>query len=429
MAQQDEVRTVKETHQSALLTKPNVVGVGVGFKETRGAMTDEYSVKVLVSQKLPRAGLSASAVVPQEIEGVRTDVMQVGVIRALQARTDRWRPAPGGVSIGHYQITAGTLGSVVRDRSTSARLILSNNHVLANSNDANIGDPILQPGPYDGGRVNNDVIANLTRFCPIQFEVQPGTCNLANLYASLGNLIASLSGSAHRVQVFQANPQATNQVDAAVAKPVSDDMVSDEILEIGTVTGTATAALGMPVRKSGRTTGLTTDAISVLHATVSVSYGAGRTARFEEQIIAGPMSQGGDSGSLVLVGDQLLAVGLLFAGSDQTTVFNPIQAVLDCLNIDIGTTTAAAASNPGTTPERAQRVKQGHESELMSKANVVGVGVGFRQKGGQQTQDVSLVVMVEKKVPPSQLSAQDLVPAEIDGVPVDVQEVGQIKAL
>ncbi|MEJ2350978.1 MAG: hypothetical protein P8Y03_14420, partial [Anaerolineales bacterium] len=177
------------------------------------------------------------------------------------------------------------------------------------------------------------------------------------------------------------------------------------------------------------TTGLTTDAISVLHATVSVSYGAGRTARFEEQIIAGPMSQGGDSGSLVVVGDQLLAVGLLFAGSDQTTVFSPIQAVLDCLNVDIGSTTAKATSNPGTTPEEAQAVKQAHESELMSKANVVGVGVGFRQKGGQQTQDVSVVVMVEKKVPPSQLSAQDLVPPQIDGVPVDVQEAGQIKAL
>ncbi|MEJ2266163.1 MAG: hypothetical protein P8X95_22175 [Anaerolineales bacterium] len=65
----------------------------------------------------------------------------------------------------------------------------------------------------------------------------------------------------------------------------------------------------------------------------------------------------------------------------------------------------------------------------MSKANVVGVGVGFRQKGGQQTQDVSVVVMVEKKVPPSQMSAQDLIPPQIDGVPVDVQEAGQIKAL
>jgi hypothetical protein len=429
MAQQDEVKQVKETHQAMLLTKPNVVGVGVGFKETRGQVTDEYAVKVLVTQKLPRAGLSAFQVVPQEVEGIRTDIMQVGVIRALQARTDRWRPAPGGVSIGHYQITAGTLGTIVRDRSTGDRLILSNNHVLANSNDANIGDPILQPGPYDGGRVNNDVIANLTRFCPIQFEVQPGTCSLANVYAGLGNLVAKLSGSTHRVQVFQANPQATNQVDAAVAKPVSDDMVRDEILEIGTITGTTAAALGMPVRKSGRTTGLTTDAISVLHATVSVSYGAGRTARFEDQIIAGPMSQGGDSGSLVVAGDQLLAVGLLFAGSDQTTVFSPIQAVLDCLNVDIGSTTIKATSNPGATPEEAQAIKQAHESELMSKANVVGVGVGFRQKGGEQTKDVSVVVMVEKKVPPSQLSAQDLVPPQIDGVPVDVQEAGQIKAL
>ena len=73
----------------------------------------------------------------------------------------------------------------------------------------------------------------------------------------------------------------------------------------------------------------------MLDATVNVSYGAGRTARFDNQIVTGPMSKGGDSGSLVVAGDALKAVGLLFAGSDQTTIINPIQAVLDCLSITI----------------------------------------------------------------------------------------------
>lgn len=429
MAEQPQIQQVKETHKAALLTKPNVVGVGVGLRERRGQILDELAVKVLVTQKLPRAGLTAQATVPSEVDGVKTDVMQVGIIRALQPRTGRWRPAPGGVSIGHYQITAGTLGCIVRDRTTGERLILSNNHVIANSNDAQLGDPILQPGPYDGGRVNNDIIAHLARFVPIQFEVQPGTCNIANLYASLGNIFAKLAGSTHRVQVFQADPQAANQVDAAVAKPTDDSLILDEILEIGVITGTAPASLGMGVRKSGRTTGFTTGTVLVIDTTVSVTYGAGRTARFENQIVAGPMSQGGDSGSLVVAGDLPLAVGLLFAGSDQSTVFNPIQAVLDSLEVDMLPSTTQAASNLEASMDQVQAVKQSHESDLMSKANVVGVGVGYRQKEGKPTDQLGLIVLVERKQPPAELAPQDLIPQQIEGVPVDVQEVGQIKAL
>jgi hypothetical protein len=428
MTEQVEIKQVKQKHESDILSKPNVIGVGVGHRETGGQVLDELAVKVLVVQKVPRVSLSAQEMVPPEVDGVRTDVVQVGEIRALQARTDRWRPAPGGVSLGHYQITAGTFGCVVWDRSTGDRLILSNNHVLANSNDASIGDPILQPGPYDGGTVNNDTIAHLLRFCPIQFVEQPGSCSLASTYAVVGNIVAILAGSKHRVQVIQANPQAVNLVDAAVAKPVDDSMISNEILEIGEVTGTTPAVLGMGVRKSGRTTGYTIGSISVIDATIDVSYGAGRTARFENQLVAGPMSQGGDSGSLV-VAEQPLAVGLLFAGSDQSTIFSPIQAVLDCLEVDITPAQASAANPSNTTMEKAQAVKDAHEANLMSKANVVGVGVGYRQRGGKQTDQVGLIVMVEKKLPKSQLSAKDLVPQEIEGVPVDVQEVGKIRAL
>jgi hypothetical protein len=263
------------------------------------------------------------------------DVIEVGEIRALQSRTDRWRPAPGGVSIGHYKITAGTFGAVVKDKSSGERLILSNNHVLANSNAAAPGDPILQPGPIDGGSTSNDTIANLLRFCPIEFSSQPGVCNLANAYAEFGNAIAGVLGSKHRVNTFQSNPQAVNTVDAAVARPSNEADILNEILEIGEVEGTAEASLGMNVRKSGRTTGFTTGQITIINATVDVSYGSGRVARFENQLVSGPMSQGGDSGSLLVAGDSLKAVGLLFAGSNQTTIFNPIQAVLDCLEITI----------------------------------------------------------------------------------------------
>ena len=335
MVVQAEISRVKEASKQALLSKPNVVGVGTGYKVTGGKRTDELCLVTLVRQKVPPAALTTEAMVPRDINGVLTDIIQVGEIRALQRRTDRWRPAPGGVSIGHYRITAGTFGCVVQDRASGARLILSNNHVLANSNDASPGDAITQPGPVDGGQLERDTIGHLERFCPIQFNQQPGTCDLANTYASIGNAIARMLGSHHQVISIEANPQATNLVDAAVARPVSDSDILNEILEIGVVSGTVTASLGMAVRKSGRTTGFTTGEITVLEATVDVSYGTGRTARFEDQLVMGPMSQGGDSGSLIVAGDSLRAVGLLFAGSEQTTIANPIQAVLDCLNISI----------------------------------------------------------------------------------------------
>jgi hypothetical protein len=77
---------------------------------------------------------------------------------------------------------------------------------------------------------------------------------------------------------------------------------------------------------------------------------------------------------------------------------------------------------------KAQAVKRAHESELMSKANVVGVGIGLLRRGGVRTDTVGLVVMVRKKLPRSQLAPGDIIPREIDDVPVDVQEVGEIKA-
>ena len=331
MSQHSEISQIKDAHKEAILAKQNVIGLGIGYKVTKGDRTDELCVVVLVRQKKPLAGLDPAAVVPTKIRGVATDVWGVGEIKALQARTDRWRPAPGGVSLGHYQITAGTFGSVVRDRATEARLILSNNHVLANSNDASPGDQILQPGAADGGRVDKDTIARLERFCPIEFSESPPTCSIATGVTKIANILAIVIGSKHRLRSFQTDPMATNLADAAVARPIDNSDILDEILEIGVVEGTSPATLGMSVRKSGRTTEFTNGEVTLLDATVDVSYGSGLTARFEEQIVTGPMSEPGDSGSLLVAGDDLRAVGLLFAGSDQTTIHNPIQAVLDCL--------------------------------------------------------------------------------------------------
>jgi len=300
---------VPPADEARLLRTRNVVGVGIAKKVVGGRPTDEPCIVVLVERKVPKSGLRRRDLIPEIIGTMKTDVVETGEIRALQSRTGRVRPAPGGVSIGHYRITAGTLGVVVRR--AGVRLILSNNHVLANSNSAGVGDAILQPGPYDGG-TSNDRIATLEEFVPIVFD-------------SFWDWLLSLFGISRPVR---------NVVDAAVGRPLADAVVSDEILEIGTASGTAPPAIGTRVRKSGRTSGLTEGEVTAISVTVRVSYGGLRVARFRDQVVAGPMSQGGDSGSLVVdAGNR--AVGLLFAGSANTTIFNPISHVQALLRIEV----------------------------------------------------------------------------------------------
>ena len=269
--------------------------------------------------------------VPAMLEGTPTDVVQTGAIRALQPTTDKHRPAPGGVSIGHRNITAGTLGCLVQK--DGQKFILSNNHVLANSNQAEIGDPILQPGPYDGGTYPDDHIADLEDFVPINIIGIPSECPIATGTASLLNEIAKLLASQVRMRAI--NQQATeNLVDAAIARPLNPEDVSDEILQIGTIQGTAAGELGMGIKKSGRTTGLTTGVIEQVDVSVNVQYGEGQIAMFTDQVMAGAMSQGGDSGSAVLDDNNRL-VGLLFAGSDTTTVINRIENVFSALGVSV----------------------------------------------------------------------------------------------
>ncbi|MCM1565836.1 MAG: S1 family peptidase [Dehalobacter sp.] len=298
-----------------LLSLNNVVGIGYGLKEVKGKLTDQKAIVVMVSRKVTQTELIRRHVVLKSIEGFVTDVIEVGKVSAHRiqeegpigeaednvSRKSSWRPAPGGVSIGHYKITAGTLGVVVYDNFTGKKLILSNNHVLANSTNgkdkrAKKGDPILQPGPLDGGTKRNDKIAKLYRYVPLK-------------------------------------DNGFNVVDAAVAKPLRQGLVVPEILGIGTVQGKTLPQLGMLVKKSGRTTGLTSGIVQVIDAIIDVDYD-GRILKFKNQIMVTAFDQGGDSGSLVL-NEFNWAVGLLFAGSDTFTFVNPIDPVLDLLGVHL----------------------------------------------------------------------------------------------
>ena len=194
----NNIRGILKSNRENLLKRANVVATGVGYKKTGDARTPTLCIVCSVKKKVDAGQLAGQDLVPAAVAGIPTDVVQTGVIRALQAPTDRFRPAPGGVSVGHVAITAGTLGCWVTKNGQKA--ILSNNHALANSNDAEIGDPILQPGPFDGGNFGQDHIANLTQFVPISFEGEPSECQFANAVIDFFNAGCRLinSNTRHR---------------------------------------------------------------------------------------------------------------------------------------------------------------------------------------------------------------------------------------
>ena len=283
-----------QKHQAKILSKANVVGVGIGAKIKDGKPLGRLCLKVYVEKKVRKEKLSRKNLVPPHVGNIETDVEEVGLIKPL-AFVQRMRPALPGVSIGHYKITAGTLGCLVKDRGTGRVLMLSNNHVLANSNAGKKGDAVIQPGAADGGKLRRDKIGELERWVVIKFRRTP------------------------------------NFVDCALARTLDAKDVKPQIIGNSAPKGTAAAWIGLIVQKTGRTTEFTMGKVRDVSATVKIPY-AGGIAVFVNQILTSAMSQGGDSGSLV-TDQQNRAVGLLFAGSEVVTIANPILAVLDSLDV------------------------------------------------------------------------------------------------
>lgn len=328
-----EVEKVQDQAVAGMLDaeyrRSNVLGVAAGVKWKNGQPTGEPALLVLVTHKVEKDQLDKSDLVPAKVGEMQTDVLAVGYPIAgggesdvgIQTLKKRVRPASGGYSVGHKNITAGTLGTcvykILPGGGTSPPThgigippkyyILSNNHVLANSNNANLGDAILQPGPIDGGVDPADRIATLSQYVPITFQ-PPIALALHN-----------------------------NLVDAAIAEGQFHDM-EREIYWIGTVRGwrrKAQVTVGTLVQKTGRTTNFTLGRITAVNATIDVGYGGGRVARFKDQIVTTNISAGGDSGSLVTTLDEV-AVGLLFAGSAVATIVNQIENVRALLGVEVG---------------------------------------------------------------------------------------------
>ncbi|MEV7191852.1 hypothetical protein AB0N81_08580 [Streptomyces sp. NPDC093510] len=346
----------------------NVVGFGHGVKWSGGEPTGEPAVIVFVTQKVPESMLPERDVVPRQMDdGTPTDVVAVGHIAAQRQQSRpggrraedrasaygpdgsiseqlaglaqpqledlagrgafepqllkrRMRPCPSGFSVGNVRVTAGTLGSVVYDFLPGASVdppgsglgvpakfyILSNNHVLADSNRAQLGSAIVQPGVFDGGQDPADRIATLERFVTIQFAPQIPLERHNNVVdAALGSVDFQ---DATREQYFSGAPRAWRRK--------------------------ANVAVGDLVKKSGRTTNISFGRIIAVDATVDVNYGTAGTARFKDQIVTTNISAGGDSGSLVTSQDDV-AVGLLFAGSSVATIVNHIENVRALLRVEI----------------------------------------------------------------------------------------------
>lgn len=276
----------------------------------------EFGVAVRLASDTPATRLLAERL-HEQLPGV--DVRHTGAVVALPPRAgppvpaseaagqvDRVRPLRPGVSIAHHQVSAGTLGGFVTREGEGTAYLLSNWHVLAGSTEAQVGDPVLQPGPADGGRLPEDQVARLADLVP---------------------LTAGVAGT----------------VDAALARV--DDAEVDPTYPVGALEGTASVLGSEAVEKVGRTTGVTRGRVTAFELDgVMVDYGPELgQLRFDGQIEVegsgvGPFSRGGDSGSLVYRPQDQLAVGLLFAGSETggadgsgLTYLNPVDDVLTAL--------------------------------------------------------------------------------------------------
>jgi hypothetical protein len=270
--------------------------------------------------------------VPREIDGFKTEVIVIGRIKALSLlqleleervkpstysgpvdRTARVRPIAGGISLGVPEEAyggkmAGTLGLVVKDSTGGCYYILSCAHVIAMNSEAqflSLGTAVLQPGTYDGGTVGDEV------------------------------------GKLHNYIKITFGPKGKNYADAAIAEITiseSDYLVGEVLgsdnLNTYTISGTAEVRAKDSVRKSGRTTGVTTNTVFDTSATVKVWYTLSKWAIFYDQILVNqPFIESGDSGSPVDKDGAF--VGLAFAGSSSAAVVCKAKYIIDGLGITV----------------------------------------------------------------------------------------------
>lgn len=314
----DDVILAQESSADLFKEYFNAVGTGAGYKISDGRPTNDQAVIVFVERKISKRKMMSkfAAPMPTDIDGIPVDVIEVGKLRKHDINNnsnplrDKVRPLKPGYSCGHIKVTCGTLGGFFTDKDGD-KVILSNCHVLANEGNAAVNDLIYQPGCLDarGDR---------------SFK---GWTNPRDL-----PYIAQLKAFSDIV------PGAINYHDSAIAK-LPREVIEQDLIDLKypilnrPIKGFAEATVNMSVHKCGRTTGYTTGRVIAVNAEFGIQYDKGNI-KFGKCIVSTPLSQGGDSGSLILDYD-MNVVGLLFGGSPKVTVANPIGLVRDQYGLSI----------------------------------------------------------------------------------------------
>jgi len=334
-----EIRPYVKAVREALFSYRGVRSVGVGFVHEGGKLTKELGIIVGVEEKLPEAMLNAGNILPRELAGtgIRIDVIKSGSPVPLPhsfASPDYdcspYETMRSGVDLAHYQVTGGTLGDYRPDWGLGT----SNNHVLAASNGGIKGDPIMQPSPICNSPQTR-VVGVLDYFVPVKFLGSASPCSIANGVSWMLNLFARAGGrntrlkALHHLQPFAENT--VNHCDLAFC------VFAPEVPVDGQIERTSKAWLGSHDEaflgekhfKSGARTRYTEKLCTQKYMTVTVQYGPGQVAVYEDQdAFEGGFLDAGDSGSMAGLLSTTKRTDLLFAGSDTMGIGSPYKYVV-----------------------------------------------------------------------------------------------------
>lgn len=282
------------------LSLSNVNGIGLGYKYTNGVQTNQLALQVFVLKKISENCLCQCNIIPPIYKGIQTDVIEIGEIRASALGT-KYRPMSQGYSIGTMLRNTGTAGAVVvsGDGLNMKYYILSNAHIFCRNNTYPIGGAIVSPGYDDNKDMDNNKVATLAKFIPIKY-----------------------------------NSSDYNYYDCAIGEITDLNLVSNYIYMIGNINGTVPPTLNQKVQKTGRTSGYTRGTVMSLSACIRVNWDFGGYSLFAKQVLTTKISEGGDSGSLVLDMNNN-AVGLIFSSTETISVFTPIDPVLSALKVQL----------------------------------------------------------------------------------------------
>jgi hypothetical protein len=320
-------RIAKQQLWGRLVRDPNISGAAFGRRVVGECPPEGPALVIYVKKKLSLQVIPPSLQLPRKIfvgnDSIEVDVVETGPFYTY-AFTTRERPAPSGISIGHPDISAGTLGCLVNDNTDGSLCILSNNHVLAAGNAAVIGDAAVQPGVGDGGSSPADDIGTLKRFVPVD-------CTFANrVDAAIAQVTDRGAVDARFMNDLMPYPAPNHRAigllfagggGRTLLNPIRDVMAQLNISFLAGPNAIGVAEIDMPVEKVGRTTEYTTGRVMEIDATVLVGPYSCGNAQFDNQIATCTMGCPGDSGSVVCEGGE------------------GVCAELDC---GCGTSTAAA---------------------------------------------------------------------------------------